>query len=76
MCVSLSNSLTLAAGGKGPRPPTGGWSIQRGAAPAPKFIWNPEAKARLEEEEKEAKVKAAAARKKEREAARASGVSV
>lgn len=68
VCVEGGEFFYFAPGGKGPRPPIGGWSVQRGAAPAPKLSWNPEAKARLEEEEHEAKVRAVAARKKEREA--------
>jgi hypothetical protein len=68
VCVEGGEFFYFAPGGKGPRPPTGGWAVQRGAAPAPKLSWNPEAKARLEEQEQEAKAAAVAARKKEREA--------
>lgn len=68
VCVEGGEFFYFAPGGKGPRPPTGGWVAQRGAAPAPKLSWNPQAKSRLEDEEQEAKAKAAATRKKEREA--------
>jgi ribosomal protein L22 len=68
VCVEGGEFFYFAPGGKGPRPPTGGWSVQRGAAPAPQLSWNPDAKARLEEEEQETKAIAVAARKREREA--------
>ena len=55
VCVAEPEYCYFAPGGSGPRPPTGGWAVQRGAAPAPKLVWNPEAKARLEEEEKDKK---------------------